>query len=196
MVCQGESEWRLHMDLTSIGSRIKYARELKGITQEEMGAQLGVDRSHVSKWETLGVIPRGQTRLKIAECLNVSNEWLRTGEGTPEPPEPLDEKSNPGNLEKLSDLIRWAIAQPDYFDIGNDIPEMKRLRKLRGDSGVDDIHMKMLSNRIAGLCLERNVHLEPNKFQAILDASWQMGGGFYSGPDDKILNYMISIAIA
>lgn len=75
------------MELNTVGARIKWAREQKGWTQEQLGERLGVDRTHVSKWETDQVAPRGAARLRIGRATGVSYEWLRTGEGPRELPE-------------------------------------------------------------------------------------------------------------
>ncbi|WP_306600717.1 helix-turn-helix transcriptional regulator [Geothrix sp. 21YS21S-2] len=78
-------------DMDSVGSRIKSAREAKGWTQADLAASLGMgDRSMVSRWETDEAIPRGSTRLKIANALDVENEWIRTGTG------PREDKSVEG----------------------------------------------------------------------------------------------------
>ena len=68
--------------MTSVGERIRQAREAKGWTQMELASAVGMNnRSMASRWERDEAVPRGSTRLKIATALGVCNEWVRTGEG-------------------------------------------------------------------------------------------------------------------
>lgn len=71
------------MDTTSVGARIKEAREAKGLTQAGLGSRLDppVDQTYVSRWEKGKVTPRGSIRIQIADALGVDVEWLRTGQG-------------------------------------------------------------------------------------------------------------------
>lgn len=60
-----------------IGARIKAARIAKGMTQEELGKIVGVQKSAITKYEKGRVvnIKRG-TLLKIASALNISPTQL------------------------------------------------------------------------------------------------------------------------
>jgi transcriptional regulator with XRE-family HTH domain len=75
--------------METIGSRIRWARGQKGWTQEDLSEEIHMERTMVSRWERDEAVPRGGTRLKLANALGVSTEWLRTGEGPNAPPEPL-----------------------------------------------------------------------------------------------------------
>lgn len=62
-----------------INENIKNARKAKGITQEEMAAELNVVRQTVSKWEKGLSVPDADVLMKIADLLGVSvNELLGT----------------------------------------------------------------------------------------------------------------------
>ena len=54
-------------------------------TFKDLAKCLGVDPNTVTNWVTRGEVPRGSSRLAIANALNVSTEWLRTGAGEMEP---------------------------------------------------------------------------------------------------------------
>jgi len=60
----------------SIYSRIQEARKAKGMTQEELAAEVGVSFQAISLWETGRCIPDTDHLIKIAEKLEVSVSWL------------------------------------------------------------------------------------------------------------------------
>ncbi|MBR6538126.1 MAG: helix-turn-helix transcriptional regulator [Lachnospiraceae bacterium] len=49
----------------SIGNQIKILRKAKGVTQEEMGATLGISYQAVSKWENSTALPDVQMIRKL-----------------------------------------------------------------------------------------------------------------------------------
>lgn len=64
-------------DPIEIGKRIKYARELKDITQEQLGNEIGLNKSTIQRYET-GQVSKIKIPVleSIAKCLNVNPEWL------------------------------------------------------------------------------------------------------------------------
>lgn len=56
------------MSPNTVGERIKWARARAGLSQSELGERVEADASQVSRWETDQVIPRGGTRLRIANA--------------------------------------------------------------------------------------------------------------------------------
>lgn len=57
----------------------KKAREQKGMKQEELAREVGVERSTVTKWETGTSFPRATLLPKLAEVLGCTiDELLRT----------------------------------------------------------------------------------------------------------------------
>lgn len=64
-------------DKTIIGLRIKQAREEKGLTQEELGKALGMNKSTVQRYETAKI---EKIKLPVieamAQILNVNPDWL------------------------------------------------------------------------------------------------------------------------
>jgi transcriptional regulator with XRE-family HTH domain len=76
------------MASSTLASRLKRARELRGIGVADLGVRVGMSRGFVSEVE------RGNTRklmaetaLKLARQLGVRVEWLVLGEGPMLPPE-------------------------------------------------------------------------------------------------------------
>ena len=60
------------MNLLDIGSKIKAARQAKGMTQEELGEILGVQKSAIAKYESGRVVNiKRSTLKKISDVLNI-----------------------------------------------------------------------------------------------------------------------------
>lgn len=62
-------------------SRVKEVRKAKNLTLESFGKMLGVQKSAISKIERGENAVSDQIRLAICREFNVSETWLRTGEG-------------------------------------------------------------------------------------------------------------------
>ena len=71
----------------TLGQRISQYRKALGISQEELGARLGVSRQAVSKWETGAAAPDMENLLALAREFRVSVAELTQ---TPEPPAPAE----------------------------------------------------------------------------------------------------------
>ena len=61
--------------------RIRHAREHLGISQEELGAQMGVSRGAVANWESGTNTPDLSNLSKLARVSGLAFEWLATGRG-------------------------------------------------------------------------------------------------------------------
>ena len=68
--------------MKEIGDRIRDNRLILGLTQGELGKNLGVSDVTVSKWESGLNHPKGSHLLSLANVLNTTTEWLLTGKGT------------------------------------------------------------------------------------------------------------------
>lgn len=60
----------------TLGQRISEYRKKLGVSQEELGARLGVSRQAVSKWETGAADPSTANLLALAKLYGVSPEEL------------------------------------------------------------------------------------------------------------------------
>lgn len=76
----------------TLGQRISEYRRALGISQEELGARLGVSRQAVSKWETGAAAPDMKNLLALAREFGVSVAELTA---TPEPPAPDEAAPGP-----------------------------------------------------------------------------------------------------
>lgn len=61
---------------------LAYYRDKKGLTQEQLGELLEMDRFNIGRYETGGSMPKIPTLVKIADILNVSLDELFFGKDT------------------------------------------------------------------------------------------------------------------
>jgi len=88
--------------------RIKAVRKDKGLTLDEFGKRVGVQKSAVSKIERAETNVTDQMRRSICREFGVSEAWLRTGEG-----EPYEEQTRNAALE--AELRTYFRNEPDEF---------------------------------------------------------------------------------
>lgn len=89
--------------------RVKELRKKLGLTLEKFGEKLGVTKQTVSRIENGVNSLTDQMFKSICREFNVSEEWLRTGNGDMFNPSPLDE------LEKLAK--QYGLTDKDYIFI-------------------------------------------------------------------------------
>ena len=66
--------------MESIGRKIAFYRQAKGLTQEELSEKLGVSPQAVSKWETDAACPDIQLLVPLAKILEVTTDELLSAE--------------------------------------------------------------------------------------------------------------------
>lgn len=67
----------------NLNSRIKWIREQKGLSQAEFADALNLKRNSITLIEGGKRNPSDRTILDICKAFNVSESWLRTGNGEP-----------------------------------------------------------------------------------------------------------------
>ncbi|MEO9897462.1 MAG: helix-turn-helix domain-containing protein [Paracoccaceae bacterium] len=74
-------------EAATFGDRLAAAREMSGLSQDELSRRLGVKVSTLRNWENDLAEPRANRFFMLAGLLNVSTSWLLLGEseGLPEP---------------------------------------------------------------------------------------------------------------
>jgi len=72
----------------TMGDRLRKARELAGLKQEELAEILGVARMSMYRWERGVSVPRRPVLISWALRTGVPYEWLLTGELRANDPEP------------------------------------------------------------------------------------------------------------
>lgn len=126
----------------TVGERIKHLRKRKGLTQAQFAEQIGIAGASLSTIESGKNGASNSTIKAICTIYNVSETWLRTGEGEMfeelDPDEELmrfvgqitkDENSPlyrlaqkmaqmpPEVLEHLSAVIEYALAEEQKKDV-------------------------------------------------------------------------------
>lgn len=74
-----------------VGNRIRQSRANLGWSQADLAKLCGIAPTQFSRYESGKALPRPETLVKIAEALNVTDEWLARGTGSidrmdPNPP--------------------------------------------------------------------------------------------------------------
>lgn len=64
-----------------MNKRIKELRKTLGLTQQEFADKIGVKRNSMANYETGRNTPIDAIVVSICRIFNVSEEWLRTGQG-------------------------------------------------------------------------------------------------------------------
>lgn len=64
------------------GNRVYEARKKAKMNQTELAQAVGVSQNSISGWESGRRIPCIYNAKNLAKALNVSLDWLATGEGT------------------------------------------------------------------------------------------------------------------
>lgn len=74
--------------MSTLGERIRIARELRGLEQTELALRIGIDgpggNSTVSRWESGQHMPRAEHLAALVRELNIDGHWLLTGDGSPQ----------------------------------------------------------------------------------------------------------------
>ena len=78
-----------------IGERIRTARELKGLTQKDLGNILGVSDGAVANYENSKREPNLETVLRLADLFGVTTDWLLGREGPAEARETISGYGEP-----------------------------------------------------------------------------------------------------
>jgi transcriptional regulator with XRE-family HTH domain len=86
----------------SIWYRVKQLRKEKGLTQKEFAKYIGIGGAALSKIENKETHITEQTIKLICSVFNVSEDWLRTGEG---------EMFNPASIRNLEEYIKRMSPQ-------------------------------------------------------------------------------------
>lgn len=98
--------------------RILYVRENSGLNQEAFAQRIGVTKSAVSGYETGRREPSHQVLHSISREFRYDLNWLKTGEGEPEVPDPNDILQELFHQFSCSDFERAFLEA--YFELMDD----------------------------------------------------------------------------
>lgn len=118
-----DGEWRMRQrrtiyDVTTVGGRIRAAREAMGLSQEQLGIRIGVPQTLVSSWE------RGKADLPVRMLVKLSaalqrvttRAWLvmESDEGGPKvPKDVLGKRHTRDGYEWMNKKRAWQKAQAE-----------------------------------------------------------------------------------
>jgi transcriptional regulator with XRE-family HTH domain len=108
-------------DRELVGFRIREAREYAGLGRAELAEALNVHPGSIARWESGGALPQPYYLKRVAELAEVSEAWLRYGEGDRPGREVLREQANDA-------LVTLAALRSFIGEIG--APGTERARKL------------------------------------------------------------------
>lgn len=99
-----------------MNARIKEVREAKGLSQADFAELLNLKRNSISLIEVGKRNPSDRTILDICNKFNVSEEWLRTGEGEmfiETPSSTMDQLKKEFNLESFDYNLVYQYLKLD-----------------------------------------------------------------------------------
>ena len=113
------------LNLVEMGSRIKYAREMRGFTMAELAEKVGVNKSTIKRYEdALIANPKLPALHAIANALGINPAWLFCKSDdilpvaeTPELPLALHEivaELNDGGVSELLDYGRYLYSKDEF----------------------------------------------------------------------------------
>ncbi|WP_279716762.1 XRE family transcriptional regulator [Chelonobacter oris] len=122
---------------SSIGNRIRELREFKKVSRNAMAEKLGLSLSALQNWETNQTEPVASMIITLAEELEVSPNYLLTGETDATLDEKSDKIAEPmaqyshsaiDNDFEFIDDCRDVIVTAGYGGINGDYPEIKKTK--------------------------------------------------------------------
>jgi transcriptional regulator with XRE-family HTH domain len=99
--------------METIGTRIRFARKIRGLTQEDIAKHFKISRVSVAQWEGRGNSPEPDKIPELARLLTTSTDWLIDATGTPPSDDDIRE------LHRAPVEERW-IPEPDAEGRGFD----------------------------------------------------------------------------
>lgn len=107
--------------MSSITERMLKAVQQKNITFDELAKNIGVNPSNISAWKRRGGEPPARLIPKIAQYLNLSMEYLLTGD-----------KTSKANITVLSEQEKTLLFQFSQLDLeGKTLVKATLLEELR-----------------------------------------------------------------
>jgi transcriptional regulator with XRE-family HTH domain len=88
---------------STIGERIREAREKKGWSRADLAQAVNVTQTATWNWERRGMRPRGEMLAKLAKALGVSERYLKGAVET-------GTKAGPNNITEILEECRQRIA--------------------------------------------------------------------------------------
>lgn len=100
----------------NIGSRLKALREARGLTLEQVGDYVGVNKATVQRYEIGNIDIKRNVAIKLAECLNTTPSYIMGWTDDPFRPE-VEEKPTPDSVSGPNrNVLRLAGRDGSYVE--------------------------------------------------------------------------------
>lgn len=126
-----------------IGANLKTARENMGLSQTQLGEMLGTTQNTVWRWENDRITPDDDTKLKLAQILNVSVAYLM---GENDILAPKSENSIDKMLSELSQIDPDLVAR--FRSTGENWSRFSNEEKLALIDGLNFVLGRSASSRL------------------------------------------------
>lgn len=101
----------------TFGEKLVLLRKARGMTQEQLAAELSVSRQAVSKWELGETTPETENVIQLSRLFGVTTDYLLFGAG-PAPDMPADalppdmpaQQSAPAPLGRAQRIVGWILT--------------------------------------------------------------------------------------
>lgn len=119
----------------NIGERIKYLRETKKITQEELGKLVGVNKATINRYETGTIDIKRTIAIKLAKVFNCSPAYIMGWDDEPTKentlPVPKDKEIKIDEVEMLANYRRLnALGKEKAQEYMTDLTENEKYTAL------------------------------------------------------------------
>lgn len=98
--------------MTTLGERLKIAREKKGLSQIQVKERTNINNKTLSGYENGVSEPDTKTLSMLAELYEVSYKWLLTGKGSMHENKDNNEDINPELQEFIDNVKVWYKNEP------------------------------------------------------------------------------------
>lgn len=164
-------------DITTLGGRIRFAREAAGLTQDDIAKHFGINRVSVTQWEQNVTMPSIERVPGLAALLQTDMHWLLNAQGVPPPEQPKAPKVHPSRTPIIPgadlvggrDLPIYAAAMGGEghmivsFDAIDYVKRPTVLQNVKGGYGILCKGESMIPAYWPGDTALVNPHLQPSR---------------------------------
>lgn len=142
----------------TLGERIKKARRSLDLTQQKFAEQIGTTQNNIASYEIGRREPSAAAINNICKTFNISEEWLRTGEGgmrLPKPESTIDKLIEEFHLGDAEKQIILEFLQLDDKDRQGVIEYARRLARNRAFQVARDLTLEERADQFAAMAREQ-----------------------------------------
>lgn len=128
----------------SLGERIKKVRKALDLTQREFSNRIGTTANVLTNYETGRRNPSATAFNNICKIFNISEKWLRTGEGEMFESSPEKEISELVRQHRLSDLEKQIIIEFIRLDARDRQGVLEYIKRLASSANREKLAHSLL----------------------------------------------------